>query len=877
MNNDEFEVLDDLSEHANLPKVLINIPNVFGKNSGKLNNNEIINKYKTFEYNNLNKKNIIKKSSATPIKNTKHINNKNKHEISLNKKHNNNLLIKNHNDYFNKQNLIKSPFKEKNINNNKKEPIKLENKLKKVIKIRNILTNDKNNNNIHNNNIIKLNLDSTRNCLQKNKFDKNKINNNKININKSIKNEKSEGKRITNNILRDKKKFLNKSTDIREKNKIKKKKILLEKDDICKMDLKRSVEINKNNFTKNKHSTLNKISLQIKETDKGKNTIKPKKDLVHERYSSDNVSQINIDSDSTNNNFTINVLNIKKNNFINKSKTNKKEKKNILLKSANFNYKKNNLGRNEIRLNEANSLRNNLSEKADIKNAKDNNKNKDNNKKKINNNNKKIQENKNKSSERTLNGKNKMNIKELSKNEKKDQKEIQNKKENEEEKKTARPCLRLTLASSKLLKNLESEKGKENGNQVIILKEDKDKENKINKIEDEAKNEELSLKNEKDINIKQESFKENDIENNKNNNEPLISKESNEIKTTKTVKIKFKTIKSNKISSYTEKDNPENKIIEALPKDLITQENIITSIRSHYGQTKAGKGELGISKINQDTFIVLTNINTVKNYNIFGVLDGHGPDGHLISQFVSKFIQLQFQTFPDIAKLKKLELIYDKLISNDYEIIKDIFINADNALRDEEMDSKYSGTTCVLVIQLGENIICANTGDSRAILVFDEKNDSNLEFAKVFPLSLDTKPENPGEKERILRMGGIVEKIKNKLGQEMGPYRVWEKNKEYPGLAMSRSIGDFYGKKIGVIPDPEIIEWKLTVHSKYIVLCSDGVWEFLNNKDVMEMGKKYYLKNNPREFCKELINTSSKCWEKEDIVIDDITVVIVFF
>ena len=181
------------------------------------------------------------------------------------------------------------------------------------------------------------------------------------------------------------------------------------------------------------------------------------------------------------------------------------------------------------------------------------------------------------------------------------------------------------------------------------------------------------------------------------------------------------------------------------------------------------------------------------------------------------------------------------------------------------------------MIELGEHIICANTGDSRAILVFDEKNDNNLEFAKVFPLSFDTKPENPGEKQRILRMGGIVEKIKNQLGQEMGPYRVWEKNKEYPGLAMSRSIGDFYGKKIGVIPDPEIIEWKLTVHSKYIVLCSDGVWEFLNNKDVMEMGKKYYLKNNPREFCKELIDTSSKCWEKEDIVIDDITVVVVFF
>ncbi len=67
---------------------------------------------------------------------------------------------------------------------------------------------------------------------------------------------------------------------------------------------------------------------------------------------------------------------------------------------------------------------------------------------------------------------------------------------------------------------------------------------------------------------------------------------------------------------------------------------------------------------------------------------------------MSKFIQLKFQTIPEIAKLKTVELIYEKLISNNYEIIKDIFINANNALRDEEMDAKNSGTTCVLVIQL---------------------------------------------------------------------------------------------------------------------------------------------------------------------------------
>ena len=267
----------------------------------------------------------------------------------------------------------------------------------------------------------------------------------------------------------------------------------------------------------------------------------------------------------------------------------------------------------------------------------------------------------------------------------------------------------------------------------------------------------------------------------------------------------------------------------------------------------------------------------IKNFDLFGVLDGHGLEGHLVSHFVSKYIQIQFQTHPAFEKLKTLEEIYAKLTSEKYEFIKDIFINADNNLRDEVIDSKDSGTTCALIIHVGEHIICANVGDSRSILVFDEQDNQNLFFAKIFPLSFDSKPENPKEKERIYKMGGIVEKIKNSYGIEVGPFRVYNKTKEYPGLAMSRSIGDFRGKDLGIISEPDIIEWTLTIHSKFMVTCSDGVWEFMNNRDVMECGKKYYLENNSRGFCKELIDKSTKIWEKEDNVIDDITAVVVFF
>jgi serine/threonine protein phosphatase PrpC len=95
---------------------------------------------------------------------------------------------------------------------------------------------------------------------------------------------------------------------------------------------------------------------------------------------------------------------------------------------------------------------------------------------------------------------------------------------------------------------------------------------------------------------------------------------------------------------------------------------------------------------------------------------------------------------------------------------------------------------------------------------------------------------------------------------------------------MSRSFGDKKAKSCGVIPYPDIIEFNLFNNdSKYMVLCSDGVWEFISNEEVMEIGNKYYNKNNINDFCNELLKRSTEIWESEENYMDDITIVIVFF
>ena len=300
-------------------------------------------------------------------------------------------------------------------------------------------------------------------------------------------------------------------------------------------------------------------------------------------------------------------------------------------------------------------------------------------------------------------------------------------------------------------------------------------------------------------------------------------------------------------------------------------------IKSCKALSIAGKNEEGIKKINQDSYILEKNINEVLNFNIFGVLDGHGINGHLVSQFVSRFIINKIKNHPLLKNVKNPKEIYNKLKYNGYEIIANIFTEADIHLSKQTFNCENSGTTCIIVIQLEEHIICANAGDSRAIIIFDEANNKNLINTKIYPLSFDCKPENHKEKQRIQEYGGIVEQIVDENGIGEGPFRVWAKGEDFPGLAVSRSIGDFEAKKLGVIPNPQIIEYNINIKSKYMIICSDGIWEFINNEQAMEIGNKYYLRNDPNGLCNELAKNATELWTKEDIVIDDITVVVAFF
>ena len=893
MFNEEFDFLDDISEHANLPKVSINSPNLFDKKTSIFNFNEntVKNGYNTVEKKkNINNRKFLNDNLKLTIKIEESDIHKNQHYYKIN---DSNIIYSNKNNLTHLQML--NAHKKLNHKIIKKSP-KLDNNFRNTIEngehslyIKKVLYNGNNNTNLKgktkNNSttlapkiIIKKGFKLNRKEINKNLNKDNSFNNNfcslddkTFNINNivNISDNNSKKKDLTsshNPKLRAKIKTINQSLDfniinngnnkliiqneqkkINNLNNIEKNLSINKKSNLSKSTRINSIKFfhsNSSQFLFNKEkknkednykkTCAEKINLQLKEIEYNtKNEMEMKKVFTYSElneYNNDSISKIN------------NSIENQKN-ILNKCRMNIKELRKIekvLIKSAYFQRSeiiKINCNYNLNKLYNSNSKQNIRKSSCDKdKNGKDKNE----NGKKIDN-------------------------------------KIKNTNDNTGRKMyfrgRIRSSRRLTLPSSKkLLINLDqnltegNEILKEKIEEISNLNENLNEKNL--KFDDNDKN-----KDNKNIFKKEETLK--DLE--QNTNVELQLKSSENTNSNNNVSMNCELQINNIINNNNNNIEINNKKMNSTKTILNHRKLFLKNFKSHYSLSKAGRDESGNSKTNQDAYFVLTCINGVKEFNIFGVLDGHGPEGHLVSHFISKYIQEEFYNNSEIVKIKDIKQIYSKLCFKNFELIKKIFLNADNALRNEDIDSKKSGTTCTLVIQIGEYIICANVGDSRAILVCDKENDINLNHLEVFPLSFDNKPENPDERERIIRMGGEVRKIMNRHKKGVGPYRVWVKNKDYPGLAMSRSLGDFDGKKVGIIADPEIIECKIKVHCKFIAICSDGVWEFLKNEDVMNLGKKHFLDNNPRDFCKELIEKSVEFWKREDVAIDDITVVIVFF
>lgn len=264
----------------------------------------------------------------------------------------------------------------------------------------------------------------------------------------------------------------------------------------------------------------------------------------------------------------------------------------------------------------------------------------------------------------------------------------------------------------------------------------------------------------------------------------------------------------------------------------------------------------GVSKINQDNYFIIKEFMNNTEQFFMGICDGHGSYGHLVSEYICNTLP------PKI-----------KIISN--ENIKKAFLSTNKSLVEEsKIDCSLSGSTCSSLIISQDKLISANVGDSRAVLARYENGQYN-----AINLTRDHKPTEPDEMKRILNNGGRIKQFTEpRTGNSIGPERIWLKNSEIPGLAMSRSLGDNLAHTVGVSAEPEIQKFEFNGTEKFILLASDGIWEFIDSDESVRIIKDFYEKDmDAVGALSALVKEAFKRWKSEEDNIDDITAILIFF
>ncbi|MES1912064.1 MAG: hypothetical protein MHM6MM_004403 [Cercozoa sp. M6MM] len=203
------------------------------------------------------------------------------------------------------------------------------------------------------------------------------------------------------------------------------------------------------------------------------------------------------------------------------------------------------------------------------------------------------------------------------------------------------------------------------------------------------------------------------------------------------------------------------------------------------------------------------------------------------------------------------------------EVIEEIALQ----VRKGPINTAFSGTTLCCGITAGEHLYVANVGDSRAILGYNLRLENHKPIVQTLELTEDHKPTNPGEYDRIIASNGRVATLPGPPNTDCGPMRVWMKQLDVPGLAMSRSIGDDIAASVGVIATPDVRCFNLRdLGANFAVFATDGVFEFLSSEYVSGLIAKRV--NHIEKAASKLVKDAVSSWRRSEDVVDDITAVI---
>lgn len=323
----------------------------------------------------------------------------------------------------------------------------------------------------------------------------------------------------------------------------------------------------------------------------------------------------------------------------------------------------------------------------------------------------------------------------------------------------------------------------------------------------------------------------------------------------------------------------------------------------------------------EDTYLIQTELQVgdsqaqvVPKHSLFAVFDGHGTSfaSHYASEhFVS--ILCNQPTFVEYSSTyqkkisngssrsgraaKECRLESDKeilllqsavratMLTLDAKILEEMISiennNSESALAKGSFDISDAGTTAIIVILTPNHIICANLGDSRAILQRDEGN-----LQVTISLSTDHKPSNEAEKSRILKAGGVIlsGKVEARLAvsRGLGDFDFKHKPSVLTAAAIlddsesSTPCVDYVKPENQMIsPVPEFTTLpRDNTKDKFLIVASDGIWDVLSNEKCSQLMLTIFSEGEESDAlaCEELLD---QCYAKGSL--DNMTAILLRF
>eukprot|EP00931_Biecheleriopsis_adriatica_P083994 TRINITY_DN576_c0_g1_i7.p1 TRINITY_DN576_c0_g1~~TRINITY_DN576_c0_g1_i7.p1 ORF type:complete len:395 (-),score=65.37 TRINITY_DN576_c0_g1_i7:208-1392(-) len=257
---------------------------------------------------------------------------------------------------------------------------------------------------------------------------------------------------------------------------------------------------------------------------------------------------------------------------------------------------------------------------------------------------------------------------------------------------------------------------------------------------------------------------------------------------------------------------------------------------------------------NQDSWFVLQ----TEAFSIYAVFDGHGVKGHDVSNFAKDVLPKLF--FKEWRNGKTQDV--GACLTSAFKGTQQLIVHSDKM---RHFDAQMSGTTATVAIHdhHEHTVTVGHVGDSTCVLA--EKMVDHCENVLV---TRAHKPNLEDEKARIEAAGGHVQ------FDGCENWRVYKKNARYPGINMSRSLGDLVGHKCGMSCEPEISKVKITPGKEHLLLvCSDGVWDFFQPQEALGCVNSF-PPAKAQDAADTLAQEAFNRWIQEEFGSDDITVVL---